>query len=145
MFDIGFFELLVIAVVGLLVIGPERLPETIRGILLTIGRVKRGLSNTRQELERQIGADDIRRQLHNEEIMARLEQTRQDIDHTLNTPKAIADDIKSSFDGSATKNAGDEPVAEAGENTRKDDKKTIQPAAPASQAAATSADDNSEI
>lgn len=93
MFDIGFFELLVIAVVGLLVIGPERLPETLRGIALAVGRIKRTLRDTRQELERQIGADDIRRQLHNEEILSRLEKTRQEINSGLNAPKALADDI----------------------------------------------------
>lgn len=98
MFDIGFFELLVIAVVGLLVIGPERLPETIRSILMTVGRIKRGLSETRQELERQIGADDIRRQLHNEEIMSRLEKTKQDIDQGLNAPQNLAQDITRSLD-----------------------------------------------
>lgn len=102
MFDIGFFELLVIAVVGLLVIGPERLPETIRTILLALGRVKRGLTETRQELERQIGADDIRRQLHNEEIMSRLEKTRRDIDETLEAPKAIVEDVQQAIEAKPT-------------------------------------------
>lgn len=80
MFDIGFFELLVIAIVGLLVIGPERLPETVRAIGLWIGRLKRSLRETRSELEKQIGADDIRRQLHNEEVMRSLESTRRQIE-----------------------------------------------------------------
>ncbi len=80
MFDIGFFEVLVIAIVGLLVIGPERLPETVRGIGLWLGRLKRSLRETRSELEKQIGADDIRRQLHNEEVMRSLESTRRQIE-----------------------------------------------------------------
>lgn len=80
MFDIGFFEVLVIAVVGLLVIGPERLPETVRAIGLWLGRLKRSLRETRSELEKQIGADDIRRQLHNEEVMRSLESTRRQIE-----------------------------------------------------------------
>jgi len=65
-FDIGFFELLIIAIVGLVVIGPERLPEAARAVGLWIGRLKRSLRETRTELEKQLGADDIRRQLHNE-------------------------------------------------------------------------------
>lgn len=80
MFDIGFFELLVIAIVGLVVIGPERLPETVRAIGLWIGRLKRSLRETRSEFEKQIGADDIRRQLHNEEVMRSLESTRRQIE-----------------------------------------------------------------
>lgn len=83
MFDIGFFELLIIAVVGLVVIGPERLPETVRGVSLWIGRFKRSLRETRSELEKQLGADDIRRQLHNEEVMRSLEKTRREIEDAL--------------------------------------------------------------
>lgn len=83
MFDIGFFELLVIAIVGLVVIGPERLPETVRSVSLWIGRLKRSLRETRSELEKQIGADDIRRQLHNEEVMQSLEKTRREIENAM--------------------------------------------------------------
>ena len=84
MFDIGFFELLLVAVVGLVVIGPERLPETVRTVSLWIGRLKRSLRETRTEFEQQIGADEIRRQLHNEEIMRSLNATREEIDRVMN-------------------------------------------------------------
>lgn len=83
MFDISFGELMVCLVVILIVIGPERLPETVRTIALWIGRLKRSLRETRSEIERQIGADDIRRQLYNEEIMRSLEKTRHDMNHGL--------------------------------------------------------------
>lgn len=83
MFDIGFFELLVIAVVALVVVGPERLPETVRNVSLWIGRLKRSLRETRSEIEKQIGADDIRRQLHNEDVMQSLEKTRRDIESAM--------------------------------------------------------------
>jgi sec-independent protein translocase protein TatB len=75
-FDIGFFELLVIAVVGLVVIGPERLPGAIRSGALWWGRLKRSMRETRTELEKQLGADDIRRELHNEEVMRSLDALR---------------------------------------------------------------------
>lgn len=83
MFDIGFFELLLIAVVGLLVIGPERLPETIRGVSLWIGRLKRSIVETKAELEQQLGTEDIRRQLHNESIMRELNASREEIERVL--------------------------------------------------------------
>lgn len=76
MFDIGFTELLLCLIVALVVIGPEQLPGTVRTVALWIGRLKRSLTETRAEIERQIGADDIRRQLHNEDIMRNLEETR---------------------------------------------------------------------
>lgn len=79
MFDIGFPELLMISVVALLVIGPEKLPETIRTISLWIGRLQRSFANIRQEIENEIGADEIRAQLHNEGIMKELEEAQQTI------------------------------------------------------------------
>lgn len=91
MFDIGFFELLLVATVGLLVIGPERLPDTIRTISLWVGRIKRGLRDTQAEIEQQIGADDIRRQLHNEEVMQQLKSAGDEMD------KALHHDIAEDF------------------------------------------------
>ena len=76
MFDIGFLELMVIAIVGLFVIGPERLPTTIRTIALWVGRIKRNLLETRREIEQQLGADDIRRELHNEQVMREWEKMK---------------------------------------------------------------------
>ena len=83
MFDIGFSELVVCAIVALLVIGPERMPEAVRTVGLWIGRFKRGLRETRSEIERQMGVDDIRRQLHNEDIMRSLEDARRDMDNVV--------------------------------------------------------------
>ena len=76
MFDIGFFELLIIAIVGLFVIGPERLPATIRVCGLWIGRIKRSITETRREIEQQLGADEIRRELQNEQVLKNLEKMK---------------------------------------------------------------------
>ncbi len=92
MFDIGFFELILVAVVGLVVIGPERLPGTVRTVALWIGRLKRSLRETRQELEEHIGADEIRRQLHNEDVMRSLNATRDEIQKTLSDPLGSLDE-----------------------------------------------------
>jgi len=79
-FDIGFFELLLVAVVGLLVIGPERLPDAIRTTARWWSGIKRTLHNAREELEKEVGADDIRRELHNERIMRELEESRREME-----------------------------------------------------------------
>ena len=108
MFDIGFPELVVVSVVALLVIGPEKLPETVRTMSLWIGRIQRSFASIRQEIESEIGADEIRQQLHNESIMKELEETKktlqqtgQDVRATLNTTveggmtSAVADKLES--------------------------------------------------
>ncbi|TWC41452.1 sec-independent protein translocase protein TatB [Pseudomonas sp. SJZ079] len=69
MFDIGFTELLLVALVALVVLGPERLPGAVRTAGLWIGRIKRSFNSIKAEVEREIGADEIRRQLHNEHIL----------------------------------------------------------------------------
>lgn len=74
MFDVGFFELLLIGIIALLVLGPERLPGAVRMVGLTIGRIKRGFADVKSQVEREIGADEIRQQLHNERVMSNLEK-----------------------------------------------------------------------
>ncbi|MFN3580982.1 MAG: Sec-independent protein translocase protein TatB [Pseudomonas sp.] len=74
MFDVGFLELLFVAIIALLILGPERLPVAVRTVGLTIGRIKRGFADVRAQVEREIGADEIRQQLHNERILANLEK-----------------------------------------------------------------------
>lgn len=71
-------------IVGLVVIGPERMPEVARSIIYWWGRMKRMVTDTRAELEKEIGADDIRRQLKNEAIMKQLGESKEAIEAALN-------------------------------------------------------------
>jgi sec-independent protein translocase protein TatB len=80
MFDISFIELLVIFVVALLVLGPEKLPDAVRTGALWLGRAKRSFGKVKAEIEQQLNADDIRRQLHNESILADIEKARKSAD-----------------------------------------------------------------
>jgi sec-independent protein translocase protein TatB len=59
MFDIGFFELLVIFVIALLVLGPERLPRVARQIGYWSGRARSAFNNLRYELEREAHNQDM--------------------------------------------------------------------------------------
>ena len=91
MFDIGFSELLVIGVIALVVMGPERLPETVRTINLWLGRMKQKLSSARQELENEVGMDEIRLQLQNEKIMRDLNAAKENIETTIIDTQAALD------------------------------------------------------
>ncbi len=79
MFDIGFSELLLVGLVALIVFGPERLPGAARTAGLWIGRLKRSFSAIKAEVEREMGADEIRRQLHNEQILQLERELKQSI------------------------------------------------------------------
>ena len=104
MFDIGFSELLLVGLVALLVFGPERLPGAARTAGLWIGRLKRSFSAIKTEVEREIGADEIRRQIHNENILA-LERQQQ-----ASQPPASSD---ASAPGAGTPAAGAAPAPAA--------------------------------
>jgi len=67
--DIGILELLLLGLVILLVMGPEQLPAFARTLGLWAGRLRRSFHDFRAELEREIGMDEIRRELHNETIL----------------------------------------------------------------------------
>lgn len=80
MFGISFSELLLVGLVALLVLGPERLPGAARTAGLWIGRLKRSFNSIKTEIERELGADEIRRQLHNEHILSLEQEARKLID-----------------------------------------------------------------
>jgi sec-independent protein translocase protein TatB len=85
MFDIGFSELLLVGVVALVVLGTDRLPGAVRTASLWIGRIKRSFLSLKQDVEREIGADEIRRQLHNEQILE-LEREMNAMKQSLTAP-----------------------------------------------------------
>jgi len=63
MFDIGFLELMVVAILGLLVLGPERLPKAARTVGLFLGRMRRTMSNIQDDFERQVRTEELREKL----------------------------------------------------------------------------------
>ncbi|MFT5212131.1 MAG: sec-independent protein translocase protein TatB [Flavobacterium sp.] len=91
MFDVGFPELLLVSIVALLVIGPERLPETVRTIMVWLGKIKRSFANIKTEIEQEIGVDEIRQQIHNDSIMKDLDEGREKI-------QSVFDDIQQDVD-----------------------------------------------
>lgn len=80
MFNIGSFEVLLIFIIALLVLGPERLPGAVRTTGLWIGRFRRSFYKVKNEIERELNADEIRRQLHNETVMAEIEDAKSNIE-----------------------------------------------------------------
>ena len=63
MFDIGFLELVLIAVLALLVLGPERLPHAARTAGKWVGKAKRMASNLTEEVDRQLKAEELRERI----------------------------------------------------------------------------------
>ncbi|ETK16303.1 sec-independent translocase [Pseudomonas sp. FH4] len=89
MFGISFSELLLVGLVALLVLGPERLPGAARTAGLWVGRLKRSFNAIKQEVEREIGADEIRRQLHNEHILSLEQEARKILSPQQQAPRPV--------------------------------------------------------
>lgn len=136
MFEIGFLELVLLGLVSLVVLGPERMPGAIRTVSLWIGRLRRSFNNVKQDIEREIGADEIRRQLRNEAIMEKFKQTKAQVNDTLNVVKKETEELRKSADlesqmAAMTSNAPPKPQA--------DGKSAVAPPASAPATPATSA------
>ena len=95
MLDIGFAELLVVSAVALFVVGPERLPSAIRAFSLWLGRVRRGFEEIKA---------DVSRELHNEEVMRALRESRDEVQDLTDVSSAL------SLDPVALDPAGLDPV-----------------------------------
>lgn len=77
MFDIGFSELMVIAVVALIVIGPERLPKVARTVGLLFGRMQRYVNDVKSDISREMALDDLRK------LQSSMQDTVQSIEQSV--------------------------------------------------------------
>ena len=60
MFDVGFSEMLMIGIVALVVIGPERLPKVARTVGLLLGRMRRYVSDVKADLNREMQLEELK-------------------------------------------------------------------------------------
>lgn len=109
MFNIGSFEVLLIFIIALLVLGPERLPGAVRTTGLWIGRFRRSFYKVKNEIERELNADEIRRQLHNETVMEEIEEAKSGIEGiTKDVEKSVNNIVNSAnFDPGASQSSAD--------------------------------------
>lgn len=73
MFQIGFLEIAIILILGLIIIGPSRLPEVIKSWLKFYRKFQNHLSKFKNDLEKDIGTDELKKDVFNEMRMEELE------------------------------------------------------------------------
>ncbi|WP_024951273.1 Sec-independent protein translocase protein TatB [Cobetia crustatorum] len=100
MFDIGFFELALIALLALIVLGPERLPRAARTAGLWLGRIKRSVSGIQQEISAQLEAEELRQTLSEQkkqldETLAHARNEARDVENSIAQPTSPADPVSS--------------------------------------------------
>ncbi|MCP4494169.1 MAG: twin-arginine translocase subunit TatB [Gammaproteobacteria bacterium] len=87
MFDMGFTELIVISIVGLIILGPERLPKVARMAGKYFGKLRRFMSNVKADVESELRADELR------EILNQQSEELQSL-------KDVVNDVGKEMDGS---------------------------------------------
>lgn len=103
MFDIGFWELCLIGLVSLLVIGPEKLPKAARVAGFWVGKTRNMVASIKTEIKEELQAEEMRQiikeQAGVEEIQTMLEQGSDTIDHITSTIKSLPEeDVKKTDD-----------------------------------------------
>ena len=77
MFQIGFLEILIILIFGLLIIGPRRLPVVIKTTIKIYKKIENKFNAFKKDIEEDIGADEIKKDVLNELRMEELEETKE--------------------------------------------------------------------
>lgn len=72
MFQVGFLEILLILVVGLFIVGPTRLPDVVKFIVKVYKKIQLSIANFKNDLESEIGTDEIKKDVFNEMRMEEL-------------------------------------------------------------------------
>ena len=136
MFDIGFTELLLIAVVALVVLGPERLPRAARFAGLWVRRARAQWFSVKSELERELAAEELKRSLHDaKQAAARLEETMRETEAEVQARvRAAGEETRREVEDMRRQVTGEPPALETGSAPQPppttDDTATRQPDLP---------------
>lgn len=134
MFDIGFWELVLISVVGLVVLGPERLPHAIRSVSKFIGAAKNMANSVKDELSHELKIQELQDNLRKAEQMG-MEDLSPELKSSVEQLKQAAQDVQrpyaSKSDSATSKaeavNESIESVPNANDSMEKVETLTSQP------------------
>ena len=102
MFDVGFSEMIVIGIVALVVIGPERLPKVARTVGHLIGRAQRYVNDVKRDIDREVQIDELRKLQNQMQDAAReietsvsssVAEVKQELDKTEGELTAVAESV----------------------------------------------------
>ncbi len=96
MFDIGFSELVLIFIVGLIVLGPTRLPMAIRTVMGWVGAIKRLATNVQNEISEELRLQELKESIKKAEEL-NLKNLAPDLTDTIDDLKVAAQDLEESI------------------------------------------------
>lgn len=84
MFDVGFWELSIIAIVALLVIGPERLPGVARTVGLWLGRIRGFVTSVKADIDKELKTEELKRIMDKQAQSAGLHEIVEETERAIN-------------------------------------------------------------
>ena len=113
MFDVGFSELMVIAVVALLVLGPERLPKVARTAGHLLGRLQRYVNDVKADINREMQLDELRK------MQQQITDSARDFETSVNKELvAVETEVNQSIEAVTRPPLAEAPPAAAGETAQ---------------------------
>ena len=99
-FDISIWELLIVAIIGVIVLGPERLPVVARTLGLWIGKARQAFSSVKNEIDRELQIEELRRQIkeQQEKVENLAAQGQQSIDEFARQTQQQIEETRSDFE-----------------------------------------------
>jgi len=109
MFDIGFSEIVVIAVVALVVLGPEKLPKTARTLGHLFGRLQRYVNDVKRDIQRELELEELRKLQQN--VQSAAKEIEESMTSTAREVEQHARDVEAAL--SATADSGEATTSPA--------------------------------
>jgi sec-independent protein translocase protein TatB len=107
MFDVGFFELILIGVVAMLVIGPERLPGLARTAGMWLGRGRRFITSVQADIKEELKAEELKRILDEQKQNSPLHEIIEETKDSFADIKKQTESVAKTAEG-AVKDSGDD-------------------------------------
>lgn len=98
-FDIGFLELCLVAIIALLILGPERLPVAARTVGTWIGKAKHAFSSVKDEINRELQIEELRKQIkeQQEQVEQLVNSGQESVDDFARTTQAQIEETREAF------------------------------------------------
>jgi len=126
MFDVGFSELIVIGIVALVVIGPERLPKVARTAGHLLGRLQRYVNDVKADINREMQLDELRK------LQADMQESAHSLENSLNSEiQSIGKAVEQAAQPEVTAPQAQAPVGESTMPASAQNAQTLPPAGPA--------------
>lgn len=110
MFDIGFSELVVIAVVALIVIGPERLPKAARTMGHLFGRLQRYVNEVKSDISREMELDELRKL--QKEVQSAAQDLKSSVENAASDVQSGIKSVEQQLQENAVETAADSTTAD---------------------------------